>query len=236
MRRGVPAAVALATAATLAAGGCGSSGWSAVRSVATPAGEARLFVPRLYAPVVPGSIYPDRTRPIPARGRPAVVVVGSRGGALSRLGRDGLAPLAERGLVVVRPPAGPDPLAAARAAASALASEPETAGGRVGLLVEDASPEVARSAAADPAYAAVAFLAFRPAVSPGESARPPGAGRLLVANVAGPDGPSRETTGRLAAWLGAPAVEKWYLPVEGRLPSESVRDAVEWLAAALLRR
>jgi len=54
-----------------ATAGCASSPWQSIESV--PGGK--LYVPKLYAPLLPGSIYPDRKAPVPAKGRPALVVV-----------------------------------------------------------------------------------------------------------------------------------------------------------------
>ena len=45
--------------------------WQSTESV--PGGK--LYVPKLYAPLLPGSIYPDRKTPVPAKGRPAMVLV-----------------------------------------------------------------------------------------------------------------------------------------------------------------
>ncbi len=55
----------------LVTAGCASSPWSNTESV--PGGK--LYVPKLYAPLLPGSIYPDRKAPVPAKARPAVILV-----------------------------------------------------------------------------------------------------------------------------------------------------------------
>lgn len=50
---------------------CASSPWQSTENV--PGG--RLYVPRVYAPLLPGSIYPDKKTPVLAKGRPAIVLV-----------------------------------------------------------------------------------------------------------------------------------------------------------------
>lgn len=64
MKRAVLVLAALAV-------GCASSPWQSTESV--PGG--RLYVPKVYAPLLPGSIYPDRKVPVPAKGRPALILV-----------------------------------------------------------------------------------------------------------------------------------------------------------------
>jgi hypothetical protein len=51
--------------------GCASSPWQSTESV--PGGK--LYIPKLYAPLLPGSIYPDKKVAVLAKGRPSMIVV-----------------------------------------------------------------------------------------------------------------------------------------------------------------
>ena len=180
MRRSRLAAAALAGAALLA--GCGSSLWEKTGRVVLPSSPARLFVPRTFLPLVPGSIYPDRAHPVSARGLPAVLVVvpGVRA-------RDLAPPLGRRGLVALV--GGPglridEGLARLR--------EIPQAGGPVGLLLE-------RPSAADLARPGV-----RAIVVAGEiGVPPPGHPPILALRTGTPSGP--ETEGVSERWYASPS-------------------------------
>ena len=79
----------------LAITGCASSDWAKTESV--PGGK--LYTPKLYAPLLPGSIYPDKRVPIPAKSRPAVIVVCPSKGDCRK--HEILDQAAQRGLVVL---------------------------------------------------------------------------------------------------------------------------------------
>jgi hypothetical protein len=219
------AALLAALAASLA--GCASSRWERTEKVTSNGDSARLYVPKLYAPLRPGSVYPDKRRPIAAAGRPSVIVVCPTGGKCpkDRL----LGPLAERGIVVLlfegglkEPPK-----------EDLLRTRPEAAGAPQGwLLVEPTVDFLRRWMGAGATPDAVAILQSR---APEPTALP------------SPSSPSKQLFGTatrrvlLAALLGSEAnspsettVEKLYAPdAAGRLPREAYRDAAEWLAGEL---
>lgn len=75
--------------------GCASSPWQSTERVA----GGRLYVPKVYAPLLPGSIYPNKKIPVPASGRPALVVVCPRRGDCREKAL--LDQAAQRGMVVL---------------------------------------------------------------------------------------------------------------------------------------
>lgn len=181
----------------------------------TPSLRATLYVPRLFEPLIPGSAYPNRRLPIPARGRPGILLAAPAG-----LFARAAAPLAERGLVVLQIEPGAD----LAAAAAWLAAQPECAGARVGAeLVGTGAGDSPNGVAA---LAAVAVLAA------GMPATPDGA-KVLVARAVAGGAPEENGESRTRG-----VVEKWYrLPAGHRasdlLPPQAWRDAAEWLAATL---
>ncbi len=105
--------------AVILAAGCASSDWAKTESV--PGGK--LYLPKLYAPLLPGSIYPDRKTPLPPKGRPAIVVVCPAKGDCRK--REILDQAAQRGLVVL----------VTRRADAAIAARPEVDVARTGILI-----------------------------------------------------------------------------------------------------
>jgi hypothetical protein len=106
-------------AAALLACGCASSPW--VRTESVSGGE--LYVPKVYAPLLPGSIYPDRKVPIPATARPAMVLVcPSRSDCRAK---EILDSAARRGFVVL----------ITRSAKAAIAPRPEVDSSRTGTVI-----------------------------------------------------------------------------------------------------
>ncbi len=85
----------VALLAAVLACGCASSPWE--RTENAPGGK--LYVPKLYAPLLPGSIYPDKRAPVPAIGRPALVLVCPETGDCRQ--KEILDQAAQRGLVVL---------------------------------------------------------------------------------------------------------------------------------------
>jgi hypothetical protein len=86
---------AVAPFAALFIAGCASSEWQATETVP----DGKLYVPKMYAPLRPGSIYPDRKTPVPAKGRPLLVLVCPESGDCRK--DEILDQAAQRGLVVL---------------------------------------------------------------------------------------------------------------------------------------
>jgi hypothetical protein len=176
----------------------------------------KLYVPKVYAQLLPGSIYPDRKVPIKANGLPAMVLVCPEKGDCRRdviLGR-----AAQRGLVVL---AGREPkVGLLRTRAEA---DPE----RIGWLLVSPTEEFLRrwSEAGTPGAAAAVIGPPRHPAPPLPSS-PSKQKFLLAAPLSSEPPEARDGT-----------VLKLYSPKEkGLLPDEAYRDAVEWLAGALAPR
>jgi hypothetical protein len=196
-------AFALAFLAAFAVAGCASSDWAKTESV--PGGK--LYVPKVYDPLLPGSIYPDKKVPVPTKGRPALVVVCPEKGDCRRdviLDR-----AAQRGLVVL---AGREPKA------DLLETRAEADPERIGWLLvrpdQDFLREWTRAGAQRAATAVIGPPSF-----PSYPSK-----HLLFAALVSAE-PLEAGDGR---------VLKLYSPDEkGLLPNEAFRDAVEWLAGEL---
>ena len=232
-------AVAWCFLVALLAPGCVSSMWERTEKISSNGEEARLYVPKLWAPLMPGSVYPNKRAPIPAKGRPAVVVVCPAAGRCPR--SEILGPLAERGLVVLmfeggmkEPPK-----------ADLLRTRPEAAGAPQGLLLVEPTDDFLRGCiGAETAPNVVAILRGR-ALEPTALPSPSSPSKQIFAS--SPSNPSKQLFGSLprrvllAALLGSEAntssdgvIEKLYAPdATGRLPREAYRDAAEWLAGEL---
>lgn len=220
--KGFPAAPASLAAllptllTALLAAGCASSPWQAVENA--PGG--RLYVPKVYAPLLPGSMYPDRRMPLKAEGRPSLILVCPGKGDCRK--KVILGQAAQRGLVVLaveRPSEAPLKNDLLRTRAEA---DPE----RIGwLLVEPTGDFLRRWAEAGAPGDAVAILNPRPS---GTAAFPSSPSRkIFFATLL--DREPREARGA--------TVLKLYSPNKvGALPNEALRDAVEWLAGALASR
>ena len=218
-----------ALVAFLASGlaGCASSLWERTEKISSNGDAARLYVPKLWAPLLPGSVYPDKRRPVAAAGRPSVVVVCPAAGACpkDRI----LKPLAERGIVVLLFRDGlKDP-----PKADLLRTRAESKDAPVGwLLISPTGEFLRRWMGAGATPSAVAILENR---APEALSLP------------SPSSPSKKIFDSaprrvlLAAPLGSEAsissegvIEKLYAPdAAGRLPCEAYRDAAEWLAGEL---
>jgi hypothetical protein len=195
--------------------GCASGPWGERRAVSDARAHGRVYVPRLFEPVIPGSVYPNRRFPVPARSRPGVVLV-----VPPRLFVRAAAPLLERGLVVLRLEGSSPDLSAA---VELLAGLPECAGAPIGL--EMVAVEREADLRVVPPPRAIAFVGAAPARTPA-----PGT-RVLVL---------RAWSGTAAPPPAGAAVERWYRAPErfrasDVVPAEAWRDAAEWLAEALLR-
>ncbi|MBK9064162.1 MAG: hypothetical protein IPL89_13355 [Acidobacteria bacterium] len=187
----------------LATTGCASSDWAKTESV--PGGK--LYVPKLYAPLLPGSMYPDKKVQIPAKARPAMVLVCPSKGDCRQ--REVLDHAAQRGLVVL---VGREPntdLLRTRAEA-----DPE----RIGwLLVWPDEAFLRRWIRAGAPGTATAIVG--PPRFPSYPSK-----HLLFAALLGME----------PLEAGDGIVLKLYSPNQnGLLPGEAFRDAVEWLAGEL---
>lgn len=171
------------------------------------AGRAAVDLPRAFQPMLPGSFFPDRSRPVEPVDRPVVLILPSSG-----LSGDAVEPFLERGFVVVRLPAGDegtirealdrlDDLAAADPTRAAL-----VAGGRIPATLDRRLARIALVGPDEPVAPA------RPSV--------PTAAFVRVADPAGPL-PLDGTGG---------TVVRWYRGTGG-LPPELLRDVAEWVAA-----
>lgn len=222
---------------------CASSVWERTEKISSKGEGARLYVPKVWAPLMPGSVYPNKRAPVPAVGRPSVVVVCPAAGACpkDRI----LGPLAERGIVVLLfegAPKGPP-------REDLLRTRPEAAGAPIGwLLISPTGDFLGKCMGADAAPAAVAILQSR---APEPAALPsPSSPAKKISGASPPSSPyfpSKQIFGSLprrvllAALLGSEAntpsdgvIEKLYAPdAAGRLPREAYRDAAEWLAGEL---
>jgi hypothetical protein len=233
--------------------GCVSSVWERTEKISSNGEGGRLYVPKLYAPLRPGSIYPDRRTPVAAAGRPSVIVVCPAAGKCPK--KEILRPLAERGIVVLlfegglkEPPK-----------ADLLRTRPEAAGAPQGLLLVEPTGDFLRGCMnAGVIPTAVAILQSR---APDHTARSSlsspskkifsddsrGTGVAALPGSFSPSSPSKQIFDRatrrvlLEALLGSEAeissegvIEKLYAPdAAGRLPREAYRDAAEWLAGEL---
>ena len=206
---------ASALLAALCAGGCASSPWERTESL----GGGTLYVPRMYAPLLPGSIYPDKKTPVPAKGRPALVLVCPPKGDCRK--DEILDQAAQRGLVVLVGQEPKDDL---------LRTRPEASADHIGwLLVRPGEDLLRRWIGAGAPGEAVAVLG----PPPRGAAAPPDLAPPL------PSSPSKKIL--LSALLSDEPLEagdgtilKLYSPNnKGLLPSEAFRDAVEWLAGEL---
>jgi hypothetical protein len=195
----------LLAVAAAAVCGCAASLWERVDRLTVGSTPARLFIPRTFAPLVPGSIYPDRSRPVPARGLAAVLVLSRSipsGTVAESLGRRGLVALV----------GGPE--LAPFAGLEQLLRSPES-GGRVGLFLETAGSVQAKEALAEEDFAAIVLFGSVPEL-------PSRHAPLLVLAVGAPGG------------AAPPGVsERWYASPSGKLPAIALQDAADWLAERL---
>ena len=187
----------------LATTGCASSDWAKTESV--PGGK--LYIPKLYAPLLPGSIYPDKKAPIPANARPAMVVVCPPKGDCRV--KEILDQAAQRGFVVL---VGNEPRV------DLLRTRAEADAERIGwLLVQPNEDFLRKWTAAGAVGRAVAVIAPPPLPSSPSK-------KIFFATLLS-DAPMEAVDG---------TVLKLYSPnSKGLLPSEAFRDAVEWLAGEL---
>ena len=172
--------------------------------------SVRVIVPKTFEPLLPGSVYPNRRKPIEARRLPVAILCREASPALEFL-------LERRILVAER---GSEPV---DALLEALAARPEADPGRAALFAYRSVP---------PTRAAVKAIAvFDPDLGvPRAVGSSPVAlffrAPLLV--------PSEELSRASVAIFGPRVVEKWYRGEAG-FPVEAFRDAADWAAAMLSR-
>jgi hypothetical protein len=204
--------------------------WQTRETVSLGGPSARFFVPRMYDPLLPGSIYPDRKRPAVAVSRPCVVLVGP-----SRLRGRALPPLGERGIPTLSFADGL-PEGALERGIAWLAARKECAAGAAGLeLVGVPVGAAARLAESEAPVRAVALLGYGASAGPPATKRPEFS--ILTLNLSRPGAASTAFSEGLATALGSQPVEKWYGPAAdgSGFPEQAYRDAAEWLASTLER-
>jgi len=211
----------------LLAPGCASSVWEHTEKISSNGERGRVYVPKLWAPLMPGSVYPNKRVPVPAKGRPSVIVVCPAAGKCPN--KEILAPLAERGFVVLlfeggfkEPPR-----------ADLLRTRAESKDAPIGwLLISPTDDFLRRWIGAGAIPNAVAILRGR-ALDPTTLPSPSSLSKQLFGSA------TRRVL--LEALLGSEAeissegvIEKLYAPdAAGGLPREAYRDAAEWLAGEL---
>ncbi len=213
--------------AALLASGCASSPWERTEKISSRGEEGRLYVPKLWAPLLPGSVYPNKRAPVPAKGRPSVVVICPATGKCPK--KEILGPLAERGIVVLlfegelkEPPR-----------EDLLRTRAESKDAPIGwLLISPTADFLRRWMGAGAIPNAVAILRGR-GLEPTALPSPSSLSKKIFGSA------TRRVL--LEALLGSEAntssegvIEKLYAPdAAGRLPHEAYRDAAEWLAGEL---
>ena len=173
--------------------------------------SVRVIVPKTFEPLLPGSVYPNRRKPVEARRLPVAI--------LSREAAPALEFLLERRLLVVEHR--DEPL---DALLEALAARPEADRERAALLVFRSAPPALPAAVK-------AVAVFDPDLD-----APRAAGPSPVALFFRAPGlvPSEELSRASGALFGPHVVEKWYRGEAG-FPVEAFRDAADWAAAMLSR-
>lgn len=231
-------ATAVLAAVAAAIPGCAPSLWERTERFTSDGIAGRLYIPRVYAPLLPESIYPDRKAPLPAKGRPAIVVVCPEKGDCR--GSEILEQAGRRGMVVLvlrRPPSTPLKIDLLRTCVEANSEHigwvlVRPTGGFLGRWMEAIAPGTA---------AAV----LEPVGPPGTTAIAPGsAGAVPAPAPPLPSSPSRQIFLLFSLVLSddqpeipAGAILKLYAArLSGGLPNEAYRDAVEWLAGELRAR
>jgi hypothetical protein len=178
-------------------------------------GSARVVVPKKFEPLLPGSVYPNRRKPIPARGCPVVVVQ-----KVAPLLASAEPFLLERGLLVVEM-ANPDPVGIDQVLTELL-HHAEASPARAELLLWKDSPAINSAS-----ITAAAIFDPQDFHEPGaEASRCLPVALFLRAPAATA---SEELTARFL--LRPECVsERWYRAAKG-FPEQAFRDAAEWLAA-----
>jgi hypothetical protein len=207
-----PASLAALLPALLAAG-CASSPWQSKETV--PGGT--FYVPKLYAPLLPGSIYPDRKVSVPAQGRPAMILVCPTKGDCRT--DTILERAAQRGMVVLVLKRGSE----APLKNDLLQTRAEADATRIGwLLVEPTGDFLGRWMGAGAPGEAAAIVGPPPH---GDTGFPSSPSKKILLAASPSDAPLEAPDG---------TVLKLYSPNQkGLLPPEAFRDAVEWLAGEL---
>jgi hypothetical protein len=176
--------------------------------------KAAVFVPKKFEPLLPGSVYPNRHKPVAAEGCPVAIV--RKGPDLSSQPRE---TLLERGFVVVECRcASPGDYAALL---GALASHIE-ADVRGAFVIAEGIGSIS------PGPRIRAWAIFDP---PSSEPRDPVASRGPVAVfLRTPDlTPSNALSESFRKRFGENVVEKWYRSEKG-FPEQAFHDAAEWLA------
>jgi hypothetical protein len=172
--------------------------------------SVRVIVPKTFEPLLPGSVYPNRRKPVEARRLPVAIVARETAPALEFL-------LERKFVVAERRSASIENLLAA------LASRPEADASRAAILAFREAPP------APPAIRAMAIFDPSP-TGPGSANSTAVALFLRTPGLV----PSSELSRALNSRFGTSAVEKWYRSEAG-FPEQAYRDAAEWSASMLSR-
>lgn len=184
-------------------------------------GRVRVLIPIKFAPLLPGSVYPNRAKPIKAEKCPVAIVE-----KLPDFTKGFEEPLLDRGFLVVEIPR--RWLVSTTALLQALARHPEADPARTILIVwQSLPPRLDRRVGA----AAIFDPDFSRGIPQGGEGRPAVATFFLTPRRA----PSEELTWKLHELFGAGVVEKWYRSPH-KFPPEAFRDAAEWLHESLLEQ
>ncbi len=171
----------------------------------------RVVVPKTFEPLLPGSVYPNRRKPVPAKGLPVAILDAESAPATEFL-------LERKFLVVQRGSAPVDAILAA------LQTRPE-ADARIAVVIafrktDDSSPRIRSTAIFDPDLEAPVRSSSGDAVA------------IFLATPRRT--PSADLTRRLEERFGPHPIEKWYRSESG-FPRQAYRDAAEWSALQVTR-
>jgi hypothetical protein len=172
--------------------------------------SVRVIVPKTFEPLLPGSVYPNRRKPVSARRLPVAILAPETAPALEFL-------LERQFLVVVRQSVAVEELLAA------LASRPEADPSRAAILAYREAPVLPATIRATAIF------------DPDLSSKSPAAFSSVAVFLRTPRlAPSAELSRALNGPFGPHVVEKWYRGETG-FPGQAYSDAAEWAATVLSR-
>ena len=165
----------------------------------------RVVVPKVFEPLLPGSVYPNRRKPVAPRALPVAIIDPGAAQAEEFL-------LERRFVVVERKPAPID------AILKALETHPEADTRRLVALACRSFP--------DSMSALKSIVIFDPDL---DAPFPSASSETALFLLSPARSPSEELTERLRTRFGSNAIEKWYRSENG-FPDQAFRDAAEWSA------
>ncbi len=218
--RGAPAPIAIAfvfSAWTLSV--AGSPGIHSTFRVEAAGARVDVSTPQLFEPLRPGSVYPDRRRPVEPVRRPLIVIR-----KMAELDDEAREAFFERGFVLAEVDRLDETVL--RAIVARLAERSEVDVSRLQVVGEGND----RFAAGPPL---LGFAVVRPA----DSFRSGGEGSVptLLLLATPRQLPSPELSAVFRNVWGENRVEKWYRSPGNRLPRQALRDAAEWMAERIVR-